>query len=755
VQTPEAMRRRFRIDVRTKTEVTAIDTAKKEVTVRDLEKSGEYTESYDFLVLSPGAEPVRPPISGIESGKVYTLRNMKDMDSIIARIDEAKPERAVVVGAGYIGLEMTEALRDRKIGVTLVELAPQVMAAADPEMTAPIKQQLELHGVDLRLNASITSISETGSGLSVLLSTGDKVECGLLLLNTGVKPETKLAREAGLAIGGRGGIVVDEHMRTSDQSIFAVGDAVEVTDLAGGFQTMIPLAGPANRQGRIAADAMFGRDSAYRKTQGTAICKVFDLAIAMTGMNEKTLKRLGRSYDKVYVHPANHASYYPGASPIGLKLLFDPSSGLLLGAQATGAEGVDKRIDVLAVALRAGMTVYDLEHLELTYAPPYGSAKDPVNYAGFVAANALRGDVALCHYEDVANPREDQYILDVRTSAEVAVGTIPGAHNIPLDDLRDRLDELPRHKELLVTCQVGLRGYLACRILSQNGFRCRNLSGGYKTYLAFADALPEPEPPTTEMREDSGEEPPAVSGPDIVREIDATGLQCPGPIMRLKQEMDTVPIGRSVMIRVSDPGFIADVPAWCNSTGNKLVEKGSDNGTYYAVITRHFPESFSAPNIRGKKQKTIVVFSGDLDRVLAALIIANGAAAMGSDVTLFFTFWGLNALRRPDSPPVKKTFIESMFGAMMPRGADKLKLSTMNMGGLGSRLMKGIMRDKNVDTLPDLIGAARAAGIRLVACAMSMDVMGIRKEELIDGVEVGGVALYLDEAEKGNVNLFV
>ena len=504
VQTPEALRKRFRIDVRTRTEAVRIDRKARTVTVRNLETGATSAEPYDALILSPGAEPVRPPIPGADDPRVLTLRSLQDMDRIKRVVDEHKPGRAVVVGGGYIGLEMAEALRGRGADVTLVELADQVFPAADPEMVAPVHQELRRHGVDLRLGTQVAAIRAEGDALRVRLSRGDEVACGLVILAVGVRPETTLAREAGLPIGPTGGIVVDDHMRTADPAIWAVGDAVEVTHLVGGGPCLIPLAGPANRQGRIAADNVFGRPSVYRKTQGTAICKVFDLAIGMTGLSEKALRKAGRPCEKVYVHPASHAAYYPGASPLSLKLLFDPADGRVLGAQAVGADGVDKRIDVLAVAIRAGLTVQDLADQELAYAPPYGSARDPVNYAGFVAANVLAGDVALCHTEDVARPGPGRLLLDVRTPKEVAGGTIPGALSIPLDDLRGRLGELPRDKEILAFCQVGLRGYLACRILAQKGFRCRNLSGGYKTYLAAVGTLPTEPLHRPEMTDDAG-----------------------------------------------------------------------------------------------------------------------------------------------------------------------------------------------------------------------------------------------------------
>ncbi|MBM4102597.1 MAG: CoA-disulfide reductase [Planctomycetes bacterium] len=484
VQTPEAMKKRFNIDVRVNTEAVKIDLAQKHVVIKNRADNREYTETYDYLILSPGAEPIRPPLPGADGPNVFTLRNMADMDAIIQFIQTIKPRRAVVVGGGYIGLEMAENLIHRGIPVTLVELEKQVMSPADPEMAFPLHQELKLAGVDLRLGVSVTAIHGGGNALSVQLSSGDQIACGLAILSVGVRPDSKLAKDAGLNVGPRGAIAVNNFMQTSDPAVYAVGDTVEVEDFIGGFKTQIPLAGPANRQGRIAASHILGQKLQYKKTQGTAVCKVFNQTIAMTGLNEKTLVRQNIPYEKIYVHPADHAYYYPGASPISLKLLFDPKSGKILGAQAVGSAGVDKRIDVLAVAIRAGMTVYDLEDLELCYAPPYGSAKDPVNYAGFVAANVLRGDVKLCHAAETINLKENQLLLDVRTAGEVQAGTIPGAISIPIDELRNRVGELPKHKEILAFCQVGLRGYLACRILSQNGFNCRNLSGGYKTWTA-------------------------------------------------------------------------------------------------------------------------------------------------------------------------------------------------------------------------------------------------------------------------------
>jgi NADPH-dependent 2,4-dienoyl-CoA reductase/sulfur reductase-like enzyme/peroxiredoxin family protein/rhodanese-related sulfurtransferase/TusA-related sulfurtransferase len=758
VQTPEAMRKRFKIDVRTKSEVVRIDREKRTVTVRDLSVGKEYIESYDTLILSPGAEPFRPPIAGIHAAGVFTLRNIPDMDAIIQRLAETKANHALVIGGGYIGLEMTEALIERGVGVTLVELEPQVMGTVDAEMAAPLADELRLHGVDLKLNNSVTSIEESGERLTVQLSGGDSVQTDMVIVSVGVRPETKLAKEAGLTLGARGGIAVNPHMQTNDAAIYAVGDAVEVTDFVSGAAALIPLAGPANRQGRIAADHICGRDSAYRHTQGTAICKVFNLGVATTGLNEKLLKRNKIAYEKVYVHPASHAGYYPGAMQMSLKLLFSPETGKILGAQAVGADGVDKRIDVIAVALRAGLTVQDLQHLELCYAPPYGSAKDPVNYAGFVAASVMNGDMPICHAAEAANPAANQLLLDTRTSAEVQNGTIPGAVVIPLDELRGRLNELPKDKEILAFCQVGLRGYLACRILMQHGYKCRNLTGGYKTYCAVTGTGKKAEPVRQEMKDDAGESSPAAEVKPAAKTItvDACGLACPGPLMKLREAVDGLAAGDAVTLRSTDPGFAQDVKAFCHSTGHTLQAVKADKGVYAATVVK--AQTTTATEVvraGSSKKKTIVVFSGDFDKAMAAFIIANGAAAMGSEVTLFFTFWGLNLLRRSEAVAVTKTPIEKMFGWMMPRGAERTKLSKMNMLGMGTQMIKGIMKNKNVPALSELIEKARQNKVHLVACAMSMDLMGIQRAELIDGVEEGGVAMYLDQAEAAGVNLFI
>jgi NADPH-dependent 2,4-dienoyl-CoA reductase/sulfur reductase-like enzyme/rhodanese-related sulfurtransferase len=502
LQTPESFKSRFNVEVRVLNEVIAIDRQAKQLSIRNLVTHETYIESYDKLLLSPGASPIKPPLPGIDSHFVHSLRNIPDMDKVLATLMLHKPKHATVVGGGFIGLEMVEALRHLGLEVSLLELADQVMGPVDLEMANMLHQKLIDHGVDLRLKTGLSAVTECPIPLAeadntddydkpvsphfhlqLALSDNSTLATDLVILAIGVKPETSLASACGLELGKLGGIRVDDEMRTSDADIYAVGDAIETADFVTGNPTLIPLAGPANRQGRLAADNMLGANIKYRATQGTAICKLFDMAIASTGLNEKTLLKQQIPFEKIYVHTASHASYYPGAHPITLKLLFSPDNGAILGAQAAGLDGVDKRIDVLAVAQRAGMTVYDLADLELTYAPPFGSARDVVNQAGMVAANVLLGDEQICHSHDISAVNAGQIVVDVRNPGELTTaGAIDGAMNIPLPQLRDRLNELPKDKELLVLCQVGLRGHVAYCMLSQHGFKVRNLTGGYKTF---------------------------------------------------------------------------------------------------------------------------------------------------------------------------------------------------------------------------------------------------------------------------------
>lgn len=780
LHTPDSLKARHALDVRVRTEALAIDRAAKVVKVRRLDDGQTYDEPYDKIILSTGAASIRPPLPGINHPKIYTLRTVPDMDRIKAAAEAAKA--AIVVGGGFIGLEMAENLSRRGLVVHLVELLDQVMPPLDKEMAGIIAQQLILHGVKLHLSDAVESFDDAGGGVRVKLKSGASLSADLVVLSIGVRPESKLAQDAGLTIGERGGIVVDEHMRTSDPDIYAVGDAVVTKDYVTGADTLIPLAGPANRQGRIAADNIFGRASVYRGSQGTSIVRVFDLVVGMTGASEKVLKRAGLNYEKVYIHPAHHVGYFPGAQQMSIKLLFAGADGRVLGAQITGGEGVDKRIDVLATAIQAKLTVYDLEEMELAYAPQFGAAKDPINMAGFVAANVLRGDTKIVH----ADQLPDGVLLDVRTKAEHDAGAIPGAMHLPIDELRARHHELPKDKPIIAYCAVGLRGYTASRILKQLGYDVRNLSGGIKTYRAFhPDAAgPVPSGATPKggavmrdaARSTSSDETDTASpgiAPSTITtaasatstELDVRGQQCPGPIVAICDSLASLRDGDLLRVRATDPGFAADIPAWCRQTGNELVEVRPENGHYVATIRKHSGSSqadappqascTSGTTSQLAKDKTIVVFSSDLDRVMAALIIANGAASMGQKVTLFFTFWGLNVLRK-DAPQAEgKPLMDRLLGWIMPRGPAKLTLSKLNMAGMGTLMMKQTMRRKQVATLDELMQLARRSGVRLVACAMSMDVMGIRRDELIDGIEIGGVGTYLDASATANVNLFI
>ena len=574
----------------------------------------------------------------------------------------------------------------------------------------------------------------------------------------------------------RGAIRVDAGQQTSDARIFAVGDTVEVTEPIFGGSAYVPLGGPANRQGRLVADRIatnegsdvfHGEELGYRGSQGTSIVRVLDVAAGMTGMSEKALSRLdkkrGEDYDVVFAHPSNHAGYYPGATTVTIKLIYEKPSGRVLGAQAIGRDGTDKRIDVIAMAIQMKATVFDLEEAELCYAPPFGSAKDPVNIVGFMAANSLRGLTRPIHVADLpadANA-QDVTILDVRTAPEFEISAIPGAVHLPLESLRDRIAEVPKNKTLVTYCKVGKRGYLAERILRQHGFDdVRNLSGGYTTWKQF---YPSPIEVGRLSESSSGghdSESRATLNASTtnadVETLDARGLQCPGPLMKVAESMSKMPSGAQLRVLASDPGFPKDVAAWCQSRGHTLVEAGADNGHFSALVQSGTTKSTSSGAEHGAtKGQTIVVFSGDLDRVLAAFVIANGAAAMGHPVTMFFTFWGLNVLRADQAPDVEKSAVDRMFGMMMPRGPEKLKLSQMNMGGLGSTMMKRIMEQKGVSSLPQLIEDAKRQGVRLIACTMSMEIMGIHAKELIDGLDYAGVGAYVGAAETARMNLFI
>ena len=757
VITPEKLKQTFNIEARVKHEALSIDTKKKTVSVRDLSNGREYTESYDKLVLSPGASPIIPPVPGVDLPGVFTLRSIPDMDRINDFVTEKQATRAVVVGGGFIGLEIAENLQDRGVQVTIIEMLDQVMAPIDYEMAAMVHQHLDFKHVRLALGDGLKSIA-ADSPLNVTLQSGKVVSTDMVILSVGVRPETSLAKDAGLELGMRGTIAVNDHMQTSIKDIYAIGDAVQVKNIISGKEVNLPLAGPASKQARIVADDIAGRDMTFKGVQGTSIVKVFDLTVAATGLNSKQLADLGLPFKDVIIHVSNHAGYYPGASPMAFKLLFSPE-GKIYGAQLVGIEGVDKRVDVIATAIRAGMTVFDLEELELAYAPPYGSARDPINIIGFLAGNILRGDLETVDWNMVDKiDREKNVFLDVRDPEELAIGMIDGSLNIPLGELRQRLDEIPHSKRVVVYCQVGQRGYFATRILKQNGFDAVNLNGGYKTYSHVAckqsnfDTF---ENVSISSREEIHEIPPFNAENANEFTVDACGLQCPGPILKLYNKVKEVNPGDLITVKATDFGFTSDVGAWADRTGNKLLSVDSADGIITAKIVKGAEKKEEKGTVAMTQDKTMVIFSGDLDKAIAAFIIANGAASMGHKVTMFFTFWGLNILRKENAPKVKKNLVEKMFGFMMPRGANKLTLSQMNMLGMGSAMIKGIMKKKNVASLPELIQSAIDNGVVIEACQMSMDLMGIQKEELIDGIKTVGVATFIHASDESNATIFI
>lgn len=751
VQTPEAFSRRFNVDVRTRHEALSIDTERHEVSIRRADGT-TYTETYDRLLLSPGAEPVRPPLEGIDTEGIFTLRNVDDTDRIHSYLGTHRVRHAVVVGGGFIGLEMAENLHHAGAGVSIVEMADQVMAPVDFSIASHVHRHLMDKGVGLWLGRGVERFTSENGSIKVWLNTGETLTADLVLLSIGVRPSVKLAREAGIELGARG-IKVNRWLQTSSPDVYAVGDAIEYEHPIAGGPWLNYLAGPANRQARIAADNMvYGNREEYEGSIGTSVAKVFDITVGAAGLAAKHLKRMGVPYLTSVTTSSSHAGYYPGAFNLTLKLTFAPDTGRIYGAQCVGVDGVDKRIDEIAMLIKRGGTVRDLVRTEQAYAPPFSSAKDPVAIAGYVACNTLDGVMPVVTWRELAAAdRAEVCLVDVRTPEEYALGTIDGAVNIPLDDLRGRLGEIDRDSDVIVFCAVGLRGYLAQRILLGRGYRrVRNLAGGYKTYSLATQKVEPVEGQPCGQAEDSG----AESG-DMLR-LDACGLQCPGPIMQVKNAVDGMKVGQRIEVKATDPGFARDAESWCRSTGNRFVSKTSEGGYHTVVIEkREACGSAVTPAAGGSRDKTFIMFSDSLDRAIATFVLANGAAATGGKVTIFFTFWGLNVIKKRRKPHVEKDIFGRMFAWMLPSDSTCLHLSKMSMLGLGDRLMRHIMRRKNISQLEELMREAVYNGVELIACQMTMDMMGISRDELIDGVTVGGVATYMERAGNSGVNLFI
>ena len=756
LQTPEAMKSRFNIDVRVLNEVVNINRDEKYIEVLNVNTNETYQESYDTLVLSTGSTPLRPRIEGIEAENIKSIWNVPDTDKIVSYIKEHNVKTATVIGGGFIGIEMAENLKELNIDVSLAEMAKQVMAPLDFEMAQFVHEHLASQGIKLYLDNGVKKFEKQADQTVVVLNDGTTIASDLVILSLGIRPNSELAKKAGLELNNRAGIVVNEYMQTSDENIYALGDVVETTDYNTKERSMTPLAGPANKQGRIVANNICGRMTKYRGAQKTSVAKIFDIAVATTGLNEKNLAAMGKKYQKdyllAYIEPKSHAGYYPNAFPMHLKLIFD-LDGKVLGAQNVGYENVEKIIDVISTTMHFNGSIYDLMELDLSYAPPFGSAKDPSNMIGFAAENILDKDQAPILVSEIKDLDLNQYeLIDVRTPLERETNLIENSINIEVDNLRANLDKLDKNKIQVVYCAVGVRGYIATRILQANGFKAKNLLGGCHLYSTYVKDFSRPVCLNTSIETTPNE--PIQNSNLAMEELDATGLQCPGPILALKKKIDLMEENQVVRVRVTDFGFVNDAKAWCLKTNNQYLNYSKENKVHVVDIKKGASQiaSTATTNLNGS---TMVVFSGDLDKAIASLIIANGATAMGKEVTMFFTFWGLNILRKNQNVKVKKPFLDAMFGKMMPQGTSKLSISKMNMGGLGTKMMKYIMRKKNVLSIDDLLKQAQANGVKMVACTMSMDILGISKEELIDNIEYGGVAAYLGATESSNHNLFI
>ena len=749
VQTPESLKARFNLDVRVKSEVIEVNREDKKVKVKT--KNGEeYEENFDFLVLSPGAKPLFPSIKGIESNKIFTLRNINDMDKIKAEIKNSNIKKATVVGGGYVGVETAENLKHLGIDTTLIEAAPHILATFDTEISNVLEFELVNNGLKLMTSEKVVEFQEAENEIIIKLESGKTVTTDIVILSIGVSPDTKFLQNSGINLGEKGHILVNENLETNLKGVYALGDSILVKNYLTNQDVAIPLAGPANRQGRIVAGNIVGRNEKYKGSLGTAIIKIFELTAASTGLNERTLKQLNIPYEKIYLHPNNHAAYYPGASPISIKALYSKENKQILGAQALGISGVDKFIDVIATSIKFKATIDDLSELELAYAPPFLSAKSPANMLGFIGQNIEDGLLEQVFMEDLKNYNEkENIILDVREELELIGGKFDNSINIPLSELRKRYNELPKDKEIWTYCAVGLRGYIASRFLSQKGYKVKNLAGGIKSREKVILKAQEEENLNKESNSNIGKE------EDY---LDLSGLSCPGPLVKIKEKIDKLQENEELKVKVSDPGFYNDIQAWSKITKNTLLSLDKKDGLTYATLQKGKTSKVIEKNhenviIEDKSNMTMVVFCGDLDKAIAAFIIANGALTMGKKVTMFFTFWGLSILKKKNLS--KKNFIEKMFAMMLPKNSKDLPVSKMNFFGIGAKMIRSVMKKKNIMSLEELIKKAIDSGVNITACTMSMDVMGISKDELIDGINYGGVGQYLGEAEKSNNNLFI
>ena len=754
LETPSTLKEKFNLDVRVKSEAVSINREKKEIKIKNIETNDEYTESYDKLLISTGAKPFVPDIKGLEEAGYLTLRNIEDMEKISSCIDSDGYKNAVIIGGGFIGLETAENLKHKNINVTVIEKADQVMAPLDLEMASFIHGEIKRRNIALYLNSDITEISNSGKKKIIKLKSGEVVETDIIIASIGVVPDSELAKNAGLKMSSKGAVEVDEYLKTSDSDIYAAGDVIEIRNAITGQKALVPLAGPANKQGRTAADNILGREEKYTGTIGTSIMKFFNMTAASTGINEKYLKKQDINYKSLFIIKADHAGYYPGASDIYFKILFEPETGKIFGAQAVGEKGADKKIDIIATAILGNISVYKLKDLETAYAPPFNSAKDIINYASYMAENIKRDGLETVSW----NETDKIGLIDVRTEDEYNIDHIQGAVNMPLNTLRENMGKLDKNKEYIVYCKVGQRGYNAQRILVNNGYKVKNLNGGFSIYKSALMPQDNRIKFENDIKNDKHR---SISGLNSADKkiLDVTGLQCPGPIIKIKNKISELKTGEVLEVKATDPGFENDIKVWTRQTGNTLLNIENTDGEILAEIKK------GENSLRAKKpdeeavkenSTSLVIFSGDFDKVFAALVIANGALAMGNSVSIFFTFWGLNVLRKSNyKTRSKKGIIEKCFGIMMPKGVSKLKLSNMNFFGLGRKMINKVMKTKNIASLESFLQQYIENGGKITACTMSMDVMGIKKDELIENIEYGGVATYMENANKANHNLFI
>ena len=750
IQTPESLKARFNLDVRVNSEVVGVNGKDKKVKVKT--KNGEeYEENFDFLVLAPGAKSILPVVKGIENKKIFTLRNINDMDKIKAEIKNYNVKKATVVGGGYVGIETAENLKHLGIDTTLIEAVPHILASFDSEISNILEYELINNGINLLTSEKVIEFQEDKDEVIIKLESGKSVAADMVILSIGVNPDTKFLQNSGINLGERGHILVNEKLETNIDGVYALGDSIIVKNYITNQDVAIPLAGPANRQGRIVAGNIVGRNEKYKGSLGTAIIKIFELTGASTGLNERSLKQLNIPYEKVYLHPNNHATYYPEATAISIKALYNKENRQILGAQAVGISGVDKFIDVIAISIKFKATIDDLTELELAYAPPFLSAKSPANMLGFIGQNIEDNLLEQVFMKDLENYNEKEtIILDVREKLELISGKLNDSINIPLSELRKRYAELPKDKEIWTYCAVGLRGYIASRFLTQKGYKVKNLAGGIK--------IEEKELIKTQEETFSNKENSDYNVDKEDEYLDLSGLSCPGPLVKIKEKIDKLQGSEKLKVKVSDPGFYNDIQAWSKVTKNSLLSLDKKDGLTYATLQKGQASKVVVKEqenviIEDNSNMTMVVFSGDLDKAIAAFIIANGALTMGKKVTMFFTFWGLSILKKKNL--AKKSFIEKMFAMMLPKNSQDLPVSKMNFFGIGAKMIRSVMKKKNIMSLEELMKKAKDLGANITACTMSMDVMGISKEELIDGINYGGVGQYLGEAEKSNNNLFI